>query len=165
MQTGGKKSKYFIIHTVKLINCAFQSNKCYCPLTVNVFFPSSSIPVVPIWSIGHRFVSLQFVNLRQSVGFLVRGSLVMKGWIYFTDPLSNNNRRVRHIDTRTYGRNLWRTSLRWVQLPWYSYQISYRLVQAFKCQNGESDWDTQTALRSHKPTFICQNKEIRLKMK
>jgi hypothetical protein len=41
--------------------------------------------------------------------------------ILFTEPLSSNDRR----DTqKTDGRDLWIAPLRWVQVPWYTFQVS-----------------------------------------
>jgi hypothetical protein len=50
----------------------------------------------------------------------------------FTEPLPSNDKRDTHTDTQTDGRDLWSTPMRWVQLPWYTHQVSWRLVQAFE---------------------------------
>jgi hypothetical protein len=51
----------------------------------------------------------------------------------FTEPLLSDDRGI-HIQTHRLvgGIYLWSTPLRWAQLPWYTYQVSQRLVQAFK---------------------------------
>jgi hypothetical protein len=48
-----------------------------------------------------------------------------------TEPLPSNDRRT-HINIQANRRDLWSTPLRWVHVPWYAYQVSYRLVQPFK---------------------------------
>jgi hypothetical protein len=57
-----------------------------------------------------------------------------------SEPLPSNYRSDTCKDTQTDGRDLWSTPLRWAQVPWYAYQISYRLFQVFKSWGG----DTQT---------------------
>jgi hypothetical protein len=52
--------------------------------------------------------------------------------LYCTEPLPSNESRDTHTDTQTNGRNLWSTPLRCAQVPWYTYQVSQRLFQAFK---------------------------------
>jgi hypothetical protein len=42
--------------------------------------------------------------------------------------------------------------VRWVQVPWYTYHISWRLVQALENRLGvDKRTDTQTARWYHKP--------------
>jgi hypothetical protein len=41
----------------------------------------------------------------------------------FTEPFPSNINGDTHTDTQTDGRDLRSMSLRWVQLPWYTYQI------------------------------------------
>jgi hypothetical protein len=41
-----------------------------------------------------------------------------------TEPLPSNNRRDTHTDTQTDERDLWSTSRRWAQVPWYTYRVS-----------------------------------------
>jgi hypothetical protein len=48
----------------------------------------------------------------------------------FTELLSDNDRRDK--DTQTDWRNLWSKPLRWPQVSWYTYKVSYRLVLAFR---------------------------------
>jgi hypothetical protein len=50
----------------------------------------------------------------------------------FTEPLLINDRRETHTDTEADERDLWSTQLRWAQMPWCTYQISWRMIQAFK---------------------------------
>jgi hypothetical protein len=47
----------------------------------------------------------------------------------FTELLSSNERRVTHTDTESDGRDLWSTPFRWAQVSWYTYQVSWTLVQ------------------------------------
>jgi hypothetical protein len=42
----------------------------------------------------------------------------------FTEPFPSNDRRDTRTGTQIDGRGLWSTSLRWAQVPWYTYQVS-----------------------------------------
>jgi hypothetical protein len=46
----------------------------------------------------------------------------------------------------TDGSNLWSTPLRWPQMAWYTYQVSWRLIQAFKQYEGFASeiWEAVT---------------------
>jgi hypothetical protein len=44
--------------------------------------------------------------------------------------------RERDTDTQTDGRDLWSTPFGLTQVPWYTYQVSYRLTQAFRSLYG-----------------------------
>jgi hypothetical protein len=37
-----------------------------------------------------------------------------------------------HVQTQIDGRNLWSTPLRWAPLPWYTYEVSWRLGDSFR---------------------------------
>jgi hypothetical protein len=49
----------------------------------------------------------------------------------FTEPLRRNDKGI-HIQAQIDGRDLWSAPLRWIHVPWYTHQVSWRLVQAFK---------------------------------
>jgi hypothetical protein len=57
-----------------------------------------------------------------------------------------------------------RTQLRWVQLSWCTYQISWRLIQALENLWEGGYTDAQTERLSHKLTFTFSNRESRLKI-
>jgi hypothetical protein len=38
-----------------------------------------------------------------------------------------------HLYTKSDGRDSWSKPLTWAKVPWYTYQVSSRLVQPFKC--------------------------------
>jgi hypothetical protein len=50
--------------------------------------------------------------------------LATKVVMHFTEPLLRNERRNRHTDTQSGGRDLWSKPLRWGQVPRYAYQFS-----------------------------------------
>jgi hypothetical protein len=58
--------------------------------------------------------------------------LAIKNGTHFTKPSPSNDRRDRHTDTETDGRDLLSTPLKWAQVTLYTYQVSLRLVQALK---------------------------------
>jgi hypothetical protein len=85
--------------------------------------------------------------------------------VHLTEPLSSNVRRDRHAATQINGRDFLIKPLIWAQMPWYTYQVSLRLVQAFKIKSGKiEDTDTRTEWKRHKLNFIFQNKQGRLKI-
>jgi hypothetical protein len=63
----------------------------------------------------------------------LRSRCLAKIWrIHFTEPLPYNCQVDTHTNKRTVVRDLWSTPLRWTRLPWYAYQVTWRLVQAFR---------------------------------
>jgi hypothetical protein len=67
----------------------------------------------------------------------------------FTETLPSKGSGDIHTDILTAGRDLWRVSLRWAQVPWYTYQVSWQLVQAFTIWWGRS----QAARWCYNPYF------------
>jgi hypothetical protein len=51
---------------------------------------------------------------------LPRGCVSPKGGRHLTEPFPCNDRRGAHTGKQTDGRDLWRTLLRWAQVPWYT---------------------------------------------
>jgi hypothetical protein len=43
-----------------------------------------------------------------------------------TEPLRSNDKRDTYTDTQTDGRDLWARPMNWVQVPRYTYRVSYQ---------------------------------------
>jgi hypothetical protein len=58
--------------------------------------------------------------------------LAMNWDIQFPEQLLSNDKSDTYTDTQTDRTDSWSTPLIWAQVPWYTYQVSWRLVQVFK---------------------------------
>jgi hypothetical protein len=154
------------------------SRHCLSRQSPFVVFPSSSnqMPNITLNKVSLQILSNSiFVTIQCSVGYSINKNIthqnklrkeriawfpLIRHGLHRKEPvqqffyccvysLPSKDRRDAHPDTRTDGRYLWRTPLRWAQVPWYTVHTTFH-EDWFRHSTDHSQGEvTQTAERSH----------------